>query len=360
MSSLPPVSSPAIVLDRLQHIFPEGTPNRRNCTNEVASKTVFVMLYVGAVEGRDAWLRPNQVTRMTDEQAEMLDPAVRESWTRASLQSEHNIPGRWYAVDTRESIRDDTVRYGLIPVGAVVERSGLATTSSAPRYALKTSFAALFDPALDQRQFEALAANWQSDNLTPAALARITIVRKGGIAGGDHVLVTFPSGETRRMAPGQSSLISKAVIEDFSRRFLEKPALISLSESKDKVILRDDEMARAIGLNIAVDRALPDIVMADLGPQHPILVFIEVVATDGPITSERKVQFAQVAHDAGFPIDHVAFVTAYLDRGRPAFKKTINALAWGTYVWFASEPEHLLCLHQGGAEPVKRLSDLQR
>lgn len=50
---------------RLQVIFPEGSPNRANCTWEIAAKTIFVMLYIGAVEGGETWLRPDQVTRMT-------------------------------------------------------------------------------------------------------------------------------------------------------------------------------------------------------------------------------------------------------------------------------------------------------
>ena len=59
--------------NRLQKVFPEGTPNRNNCTWEIAAKTVFVTLYVGAVEGADKWLRPDQVTRMTDKQANRTD-----------------------------------------------------------------------------------------------------------------------------------------------------------------------------------------------------------------------------------------------------------------------------------------------
>jgi hypothetical protein len=51
-------------------------------------------------------------------------------------------------VNTRESIRDDTIRTGLAANGVVVEREGLATTSPEPRYALRTNFAALFDPTL--------------------------------------------------------------------------------------------------------------------------------------------------------------------------------------------------------------------
>ena len=43
--------------------------NRNYVVREIAAKTVFVMLYIGAVEGAECWLRPDQVTRMTDAQA---------------------------------------------------------------------------------------------------------------------------------------------------------------------------------------------------------------------------------------------------------------------------------------------------
>ena len=35
-------------------------------------------------------------------------------------------------------------------------------------------------------------------------------------------------------------------------------------------------------------------------------------------------------------------VTAYLDRSGTPFKKTVDALAWGSYAWFASEPDGLV------------------
>lgn len=136
--SLPPLAPWPEIHRRLQVIFPEGTPQRQNCTWEIAARTVFVMLYAGAVAGSNMWLRPDQVTRMTDAQAGKLTDAERLAWAKASLApSKGEVPGRWYAVNTRESIRDDTIRYGLLENGAVVERPGLPTTSPAPRYALE-------------------------------------------------------------------------------------------------------------------------------------------------------------------------------------------------------------------------------
>jgi hypothetical protein len=324
----------------------------------MAAKTVFVMLYTGALTDHDRWIRPDQVTRMTDRQAARTLNEEREAWSTESLRPSKNaIPGRWYAANTREPIRDETLREGLIPTGAVKEREGLPTTSAKPRYAVTSDFAGLFDPKRSGHALEAAVRAWQKTNLSPGALARIALLRGQAVASDAGVLIAFPSGETRRMVAGPSSNISKAVIEEFARRFLRVPGVVFLSESANKIVTRDDQLARRIGLRIEADRNLPDIILVDLGPAHPLLVFVEVVATDGPIGETRKAALLRLAEEAGFPPKHVAFVTAYLDRGAAAFKKTVDALAWGSFAWFMSEPDNLLRLHQGGTETVTRLSD---
>jgi hypothetical protein len=72
------------IQERLLKIFPEGTPNRGYCTREIAAKAIFVMLYIGAVEDENRFLRPDQVTRMTDAQATRIDEESRLTWARES------------------------------------------------------------------------------------------------------------------------------------------------------------------------------------------------------------------------------------------------------------------------------------
>ena len=358
MSSLPPISSAEEIHKRLQLIFPEGSPNRAHSVWEIAARTIFVMHYIGAIEDCGVWLRPDQVTRMTDDQATRTDEASRHAWMKESCRSSKGeIPGRWYAANTRESIRDDTIRSALIPNGAVIEREGLATTSPAPRYALTASFAVLLDPALRGSQLREAIETWREDNLSAGALARIAIRRRGIVSGGEHVMVQFPSGETRRMAPGPSSHIAKSVVEEFAPKFLGEPGVLWLSESRNKVVSRDDELAQSIGLTIQADRNLPDIILVDLAPKHPLLLFVEAVATDGPVTEERKAALTKLAEAAGFPVAHLAFVTAYLDRSEAVFKKTVDGLAWGTFAWFASEPQNLLQFYEGRPESVRVLAE---
>jgi len=332
---------------RLQEIFPDGAPNRAYLTRMLAASTVFVALYIDAVEGSETYLGPKHVYRMTDEQAARTDDAYRTGYATGVLRTGSQVEGRrWYQDNTREPIRDETLREGLVAIGAVTERTDLATTSSKPRYALKAGFAALFDPDLAGEALQAQIATWQGEALNKGALARLAIVRRGAGVSADQVLVTFPNGETRRMKPGPSSEITKAVVEVFAPTFLADPAVLFLSESGNKVVTRDDELARSIGLAIQADRNLPDTILVDLGPTHPLLVFVEVVATDGPISERRKEALEALVAETGFPAEHVAFVTAFLDRSAGPFKKTVDSLAWGSYAWFAAEPERLVVFSQ--------------
>jgi hypothetical protein len=73
------------IQERLQLIFPDGTSNREYLIREMAAKAVFVMLYAGAVEGSDRWIRPDQVGRMTDEQAARMTQTEREAWLLESM-----------------------------------------------------------------------------------------------------------------------------------------------------------------------------------------------------------------------------------------------------------------------------------
>ncbi len=359
MASLPPYVTRELIAERLPIIFPEGTPNRTYCVRELAASTVFTALYIGAVEGSGRYLAPVHVYRMTNEQAAMSDKADRENYANGVLRKNFQAPGtRWYADNTREPIRDETLRDGLVAVGAVLRREDLPTTSGNPRYALRSAFAALFDPILEGALLEKAIGDLPTQHLSKSALARVSIIRAGVAAASDAgLLVTFPNGETRKLAPGPSSVISKAVVEIFATRFLTVPAVLWLSESGNKVVARDDRIASSIGLKIEADKNLPDLILADLGPTEPLIVFAEVVATDGAITKRRQEAIYAMTDSAGFERSQIAFLTAYQDRESAGFRKTIANLAWNSFAWFASEPDKIV-MFRSGDRSAMRLSEL--
>jgi hypothetical protein len=99
----------------------------------MGARTLFALLYAGAVEGCDRWLRPAQVVRMSDAQAARTGDGERLAWAATSGERGFVPEGqRWYAENTRESVRE--VLRGLCALGTVVERRGLAARSPLPRW----------------------------------------------------------------------------------------------------------------------------------------------------------------------------------------------------------------------------------
>ena len=98
----------------------------------------------------------------------------------------------------------------------------------------------------------------------------------------------------------------------------------------------------------------------DLGPAEPLLIFVEVVATDGPVNEARQAALMGIATEAGFREHQVAFVTAYAVRDAGAFKGSVREIAWRSFVWFMSEPEHIMVLHRGANADQALLSELMR
>lgn len=345
--------------DRLNRIFPSGMAKRLFVTREMAARVVFTMLYIGAIEGESTWLGPKHVYSMSDLQASKQDLFARKEFADQAWKPKYKPVGeRWYADTTRESIRDETLREGLVDVGAVIQRSDLPTTSSYPRYAMRRDFAALFDPNLLGEELTGAIEAWVRSHLSPLALARMALIRRGATAIEGEVFVTLPNRSVRQLAQGPSSVLIKAVVEEFLPRFFYAPAVILLSESRTKIVVQEKALIDAVGLRIKADRLLPDLIVLDSEPGRELLVFVEVVASDGPVTSSRKKALEEMAEDAHILANQLAFVTVYQDRDHATFRKTFGSLAWNTLVWLASEPDHIILLRDRLLTTEARIFDL--
>lgn len=343
---------------RLELIFPEGTPDRAWFVRDMAAKVVFAMTYIGAVEGQERWLGPKHIYCMSDEQAARTGEGERLAYGEKAWKPRFKSLGeRWYADTTREPIRDETLRLGLAKVGAVLMKD-VPTTSTKPRYALEAGFAALFSPSLQGETLRDTVTAWQKNHLDPLAMARIELLRQGAASLDGLVPVTLPNKTVRQLVTGPSAVISKAVVEVFAPSFLYKPAVLLLSESGNKIVAQEEKLISSIGLRIDAAKVLPDIILFDLVPQRELLVFVEVVATDGPISNSRRDALLEIAQGARIPQDRIAFVTAYRDRSDSAFKKTFGSLAWDSIVWFLAEPDHVVILRGKPSLEHRRIFDL--
>ena len=110
-------------------------------------------------------------------------------------------------------------------------------------------------------------------------------------------------------------------------------------------------MVKLLDLKIDVARLLPDVILVDLEPVGRdgklLIVFVEIVFTAGPVDANRKAQIldmmAQSRH--GYTGADAAFVTVYKDRSAAPAGRASRELAWGSFAWFVSEPDHLVQFH---------------
>lgn len=346
------------IQNRLKEIFPREIDINGYIIREMGAKTVYTMLYGFCVEGSE-WIRPATITYMTDEQAAIQDIESRKQWLAMSqgAKSPRDIPGRWYKPNTREPIRDETLRE-MVRLNAVIERPGLATTSPSPRYSLQGKFAALFNTNLQGDSLSKAILDWQNEFLSAPALARIALSKRLVSSQSDGVLVHLPNGETRKLASGPSSELARAVVEQFTKNFMKEPAVILMSESAKKLLMKDDELCKAIGFNVNVSDVLPDLILAELGEEQPIIVFIECVATDGPVNDRRKQELIELARTANYKETDCAYVTVFKDRADSASRKLVPSIAWNTFIWYASEPDEIVFLRKGGIERRISIGDM--
>jgi hypothetical protein len=287
---------------------------------------------------------------MTDGLSVIEEPEVRLGFYKQVPKSSNEA---WYADNSREGARDEGVRRGLIPLNAMVKRQGVDTTSSKGRYALHPDFAALFNPALTGAALLAAIEGWQTTYLTGAARARAALA---GTMDDEGITVIHPQGGSTVLPPGESPLITKAVVEEFAKRFLAKPAVVWISDSAIKKF-SDDKLNQVLQIKLDVASLLPDVVLVDLARPGLKLVFVEVVSTDGTVTEQRKADILKLlaASPMGYKPEDAVFVTAYRDRGSKPVPKALRELAWNSFAWFMSEPDHLVQMHDGPPRLLKGL-----
>lgn len=334
-------------LERLRGIVPAEVTGVTHTANPAAAATVFVMMYVGAIDGVNP-VRPTTITWMSDAVSRRRDPEFRLAYYRAASRNERavdDIAGEdrgevWYANNSREPVRDESLR-ALVENGAVLVDTRVPTNSSRGRYTLTLEFSHLFDPDLQDDKLDAAIAEWQGANLTPVGRARSQHRLKSGRTQAG-VAVNLPDGSTRQLRPGESSTILRGVIETCAPLLLKQPAVVFISESGEPVSIVDSASLDQLGLSLEQQTLLPDCLLFDLDPERGEVWFVEVVASDGPLTDSRKVDLLAWAESNGLIREKCRFLTAFASRTASTSKRDLPRLASGSFAWFADEPVHIL------------------
>lgn len=344
---------------RLELIFPRAAFDSV-LSSPAAGAAVAAMVYVDAVVPADegaapvAWARPSTCTWMSDNVLRHNSDEERVAWRAAAERTKKavvNLLAEWgesfeprYADNTRENLRDETFRDWL-EHGALRQRPGVPTSSGLGRWALSATFADLFDPALMGDRLDVAIDAWREANMGPGP--RLRAARAADRADREHqVVVQLPGGGSRSLEPGQASLILKGVIEEWAPRRLRDPVVVTISEPGDKIFTGDAGTLRRLGIRIDLSRVLPDAVIADLGEDPVAFWVIEAVATNGPITDQRRAKLLAWAEEQGIRAAECCFLSAFISRTDAAARRRLKDLASGSFAWYADEPEHELAWYE--------------
>ena len=191
-----------------------------------------------------------------------------------------------YAPNTRETIRDEAVKY-FVEAGMVLrnpDNPQRPTNSGNTVYQIEPTALALL------RVFGTPAWHAQlRDYLSNRDAIRTEIERHRNIA---RVAVTLPSGETVTLSPGGQNPLIKSVIEEFCPRFVPGGTVAYIGDTEGKFLHLDAAYLEGLGVVIAPAAKMPDIVVHDT--RRNWLVLVEAVSTAGPVDGKRRKELKEL------------------------------------------------------------------
>lgn len=234
-----------------------------------------------------------------------------------------------YAPNTRETIRDEAVKY-FVESGLLLRNPD---DPARPTNSGKTVY-----------QVEAHALELIRAFDTPEWSAKLKVylasrdrIRKGlerdrKLA---RIPVKLPSGKTVSISPGGQNPLIKLVIEEFCSRFASGATVVYIGDAENKFLHLDAVYLENLGVIIAPAAKMPDVVVHDT--RRNWLLLIEAVTSAGPVDGKRRKELKDLFRGCKAGL---VFVTAVADRG--SFLRFGAQIGWETEVWIADAPDHII------------------
>ncbi len=241
----------------------------------------------------------------------------------------HRAYGLRYAPNTRETIRDEAVKY-FVEAG-MIQRN--PDDPARPTNSGKTVY------QVEAQALEMLAshggAEWKAKlagYLKSRDKIRVELQRGRQLA---RIPVKLPSGKTIAISPGGQNPLIKTVIEEFSPRFAPGGIVIYVGDAESKFLHMDTAYLEGLGIAIPAPEKMPDVVIHDV--RRNWLLLIEAVTSAGPVDGKRRKELKELfaGDKAG-----LVFVTAFASR--ETMRSFVTQISWETEVWIAANPDHLI------------------
>ncbi|MGD0350591.1 MAG: BsuBI/PstI family type II restriction endonuclease [Verrucomicrobiota bacterium] len=268
----------------------------------------------------------------------LLDLKPGQSWAEAATPMRGITPiidfvatayGVRYAPNTRETIRDEAVKY-FVESGLLLRNPddpARPTNSGKTVYQVEVHALELI------RTFDTL--EWSGKlraYLASRNRIRKELERERKLT---RIPVKLPSGKTVTISPGGQNPLIKTVIEEFCPRFVAGGTVLYIGDAEDKFLHLDADYLKRLGIAIPAPAKMPDVVVHDT--RRNWLLLIEAVTSAGPVDGKRRKELKDlfVGCKAG-----LVFVTAFTSR--EAMRSFLTQLSWETEVWVAEDPDHLI------------------
>jgi hypothetical protein len=237
--------------------------------------------------------------------------------------------GQRYAPNTRETIRDEAVKY-FVEAGLLLRNPD---DPSRPTNSGKTVY-----------QVEPTAlelARWYGTLEWPRRLAaylkshqRILeeLRRKRELS---RIPVRLPSGKLVSISPGGQNPLIKLVIEELCPRFVPGGVIVYIGDAEDKFLHLETEYLKNLGVVVPTPAKMPDVVIHDA--RRNWLLLVEAVTSAGPVDAKRRMELKELFRSCRAGL---VFVTAFATRA--VMRSFLTQISWETEVWVADDPDHMI------------------
>jgi len=234
-----------------------------------------------------------------------------------------------YAPNTRETIRDDAVKF-FVGEGLLLRNPddlNRPTNSGKTVYQIEPSALALLRKVGTPAWIPALRKY-----LASRKSLKHEIARKRDLA---RVPVTLPDGSQVALSPGGQNPLIKAIIENFCPAFAPGGVVIYIGDTENKFVHLEKTSLAALGVALDSAAKIPDVIVHHAARNW--LLLIEAVTSAGPVDGKRRKELKDlfVGCKAG-----LVFVTAF--ENRRTMQSFVSQIAWESEVWIAEDPDHMI------------------
>lgn len=166
----------------------------------------------------------------------------------------------------------------------------------------------------------------------PQRHLRLPDMRRIPVAGASAAIIRAP-------ATGLNALVRK-VIDEFCPRFTPGGIPIYVTGADKRLAYFDADYLDGVGVVVGEQGKMPDVVVHLTNKDW--LFLIEAATSHGPVDENRRMELTSL-----FAVKRAGLVFVTAIPNRAAFSKCLANVAWGTHVWVANAPDHIIHFNGG-------------